>query len=177
MVIASDVLDEIKTRFGHELRPFQREALEDGVLAKRDLFLIADTNAGKSIVFTCSPLVLRSPSLLRPICICVSPLNSLMRDQVAKLDGTGLSGVDVHEVTDKLRRGAYDLLYVSPEMLFSDEFMEMLLTPVYKDRLSLLYIDEVDCVSWQTFREMWGRLGEVRSFCLGIRLVVAGHDG
>ena len=79
MVIASDVLDEIKTRFGHELRLFQREALEDGVLAKRDLFLIADTNAGKSIVFTCSPLVLRSPRLLRPICICVSPLNSLMR--------------------------------------------------------------------------------------------------
>jgi len=171
--ISSDVLAEIQTRFGYNLRPFQREALEDGVLAMRDVFLLADTNAGKSLVFTCAPLVLRSQRLPRPICICVSPLNSLMRDQVEKLNGTGVSGVHVHEITDELRRGAYDLLYVSPESLFEDDFMEMLLTPVYKDRLSLLFIDEVDCVSWQTFREFWGRLGEIRSFCPGVRVVAA----
>jgi hypothetical protein len=81
--------------------------------------LIAHTNAGKSIVFTCSALVLRSSRLLRPICIkfCVSPLNSLMRDQVEKLVGTGLSGVAVHEVTNELRRGAHNLLSVFSDKL------------------------------------------------------------
>jgi len=170
--ISSDVLAEIQTRFGYNLRPFQREALEDGVLAMRDVFLLADTNAGKSLVFTCAPLVLRSQRLPRPICICVSPLNSLMRDQVEKLNGTGVSGVHVHEITDELRRGAYDLLYVSPERLFEDDFMEMLLTPVYKIGCHYYFLTKLTVLVGSLFGSFGVGLA-IRSFCPGVRVVAA----
>src|SRR5215208_17411 len=102
-----------------EFRPLQREAME-AVLGGRDSLVVLPTGGGKSLCF-------QAPALVRPgLALVVSPLISLMKDQVDTLVGNGvpaglfnssLSPTEKATVIGTLQDGGYRLLYVSPERL------------------------------------------------------------
>src|SRR5687768_1492067 len=100
-------------------RPLQKEAME-AVLSGRDSIVVLPTGAGKSLCF-------QAPAVVRPgVAVVISPLISLMKDQVDTLVGNGvpaalfnssLGAVQKSDVISGLRHGRYKLLYVSPERL------------------------------------------------------------
>src|SRR5262249_48487617 len=100
-------------------RPLQREAM-DAILSRRDSLVVMPTGAGKSLCF-------QAPALLgNGLAVVVSPLISLMKDQVDTLVGNGVSAACYNSalaadhkvaVVAGLREGRYRLLYVSPERL------------------------------------------------------------
>src|SRR6187431_1675393 len=112
-------------------RPLQKEAM-DAVLARRDSIVVLPTGGGKSLCFQ-APAIVQSG-----VAVVVSPLISLMKDQVDTLVGNGvpaalfnssLSGDEKSAVASGLRAGRYRLLYVSPERLVgegSDTFLGLL---------------------------------------------------
>ena len=146
-------------------RPLQREAME-AVIAGRDSLLVLPTGGGKSICF-------QAPSLVRDgLAIVVSPLISLMKDQVDTLDSNGvpaacynssLSGDRKAEVSRGLRDGRYRLLYVAPERLVgdgSDGFLNL----IESRPVSFFAIDEAHCISqWgHDFRPEYRQLAQLR---------------
>ena len=113
-----DLPSSLKKHFGHdEFRPLQQQIVTDA-LAGRDVFALMPTGGGKSLCF-------QLPALLRDgLTIVVSPLISLMKDQVDALRASGIpatflnSALDRHEAVERLRglnHGEYKLLYVAPE--------------------------------------------------------------
>jgi ATP-dependent DNA helicase RecQ len=136
----------LKQYFGYdEFRPLQKEIIER-VLAKEDCLVLMPTGGGKSLCF-------QLPALLSPgITIVVSPLISLMKDQVDALLGYGISAALLNssltfeentEVIEKAKRGEVKILYVTPERLALPAFEAILRTlPV-----SLFAIDEAHCIS------------------------------
>ncbi|MBO5804336.1 MAG: RecQ family ATP-dependent DNA helicase [Bacteroidales bacterium] len=126
-------------------RPKQREII-DSALAGRDTLAILPTGGGKSLCF-------QIPSLARPgIAIVVTPLISLMKDQVQNLKARGIkalaiySGMTFHEIDvalDNAIYGDYKFLYVSPERLRTDIF----LARVAKMEVNFIVVDEAHCIS------------------------------
>ena len=143
-------LDEVLARYwGYTTyRPLQREAM-DAVLDGRDSLLVMATGGGKSLCF-------QAPALVRPgLALVVSPLISLMKDQVDTLVGNGvpaalynsaLSSDQKARVTAGLRRGEYRLLYVSPERLVG-EGGQAFCAQLAGCGVSFLAIDEAHCIS------------------------------
>ena len=168
----SSIDDTLSEVFGyHEFRPHQRETVAH-VTDGGDAFVLMPTGGGKSLCF-------QIPALHRAgTAIVVSPLISLMKDQVDALRANGVSAAclnsslapeTVSEVMRDLRSGALDLLYVAPERLMLDGFLALLRTlPI-----SLFAIDEAHCVSqWgHDFRPEYVQLGELRELFPGIPLV------
>src|SRR6266850_403149 len=111
-----------------------------------DALVLMPTGSGKSLCY-------QIPALLRDgVGVVVSPLISLMQDQVAALAELGvraaflnstLSGREAAEVESRVRRGELDLLYVAPERLLTQRCLDLLA----ESRLALLAIDEAHCVS------------------------------
>jgi ATP-dependent DNA helicase RecQ len=168
----SSIDDTLAEVFGyHEFRPHQRETVAH-VTDGGDAFVLMPTGGGKSLCF-------QIPALHRAgTAIVVSPLISLMKDQVDALRANGVSAACLNssltpetasEVMRDLRSGALDLLYVAPERLMLDGFLALLRTlPI-----SLFAIDEAHCVSqWgHDFRPEYVQLGELRELFPGIPLV------
>ena len=154
-------------------RPLQREAM-DAVLSKRDSIVVLPTGGGKSLCF-------QVPALVQPgLALVVSPLISLMKDQVDTLVGNGvpaacynssLSADRKSEVVAGLREGRYRLLYVSPERLVG-EGGEGFLSMVARAGVSFVAIDEAHCISqWgHDFRPEYRQLGRLRSLLPGVSL-------
>jgi ATP-dependent DNA helicase RecQ len=168
-----DALNEVIARYwGYTaLRPLQREAM-DAVLTGRDSVVVMPTGSGKSLCF-------QAPSLVRPgLALVVSPLISLMKDQVDTLVGNGvpaglynssLAADEKASVLAGLREGRYRLLYVSPERLVgegSDAFIARLASC----SPSFVAVDEAHCISqWgHDFRPEYRQLGRLRQLLPGI---------
>jgi len=158
--------------FGYaEFRPHQREIVEH-VIGGGDAFVLMPTGGGKSLTFQI-PALHRSGTAL-----VVSPLISLMKDQVDALRANGVSAACLNSslaaeeaaaVLRDLRAGDLDLLYVAPERLMLDGFLESLRTV----EVALFAIDEAHCVSqWgHDFRPEYVQLGTLRERFPGVPLI------
>ena len=158
-----DLAGALKKHFGYDaFRPLQEEIIRDA-LAGRDVFALMPTGGGKSLCF-------QLPALLRDgLTIVVSPLISLMKDQVDALQTSGIaatflnSALDRHEAVERLRRlnhGEYRLLYVAPERLMLDGFFARALNW----NIAQIAIDEAHCISeWgHDFRPDYRELKKLR---------------
>jgi ATP-dependent DNA helicase RecQ len=159
----ADINQVLQHYWGYsEFRPLQKEAV-DSVLQNRDSIVVLPTGGGKSICY-------QSPAVLMPgMAIVISPLISLMKDQVdalhecgiaaARLDST-LHPMEINMVFDDIHHGRLKLLYISPERLFSGGFMDT----VKKMNLSFIAVDEAHCVSmWgHDFRPEYRQLGRLK---------------
>lgn len=156
-----DKYTALKTYFGHTaFRPGQ-EAVIDALLAGRDVLAVMPTGAGKSACYQI-PAVLR-----RGVTLVVSPLISLMQDQVAALREAGISAACIHsgqaeetyrEIVSSALGGAFRILYVAPERLETDSFLHLAL----RLDVGLVAVDEAHCVSqWgQDFRPSYLKIAD-----------------
>jgi ATP-dependent DNA helicase RecQ len=157
----------LKQYFGHDtFRPGQHEIIEH-VLAGRDAFVLMPTGGGKSLTY-------QLPALLLPgLTIVISPLIALMHDQVDRLRANGIAATFINsalDYTERLQReraavnGALNLLYVAPERLMGENFLNLLDQVQEHAGLSLLAVDEAHCVSeWgHDFRPEYRQLGRLR---------------
>lgn len=158
-------LEVLRQYFGHKNFREAQEQLIDCILSGRDCLGVMPTGAGKSLCYQV-PAVLMSGTV-----IVISPLISLMKDQVEALVQNGVraacinSSMDEAEAYDIHRRaavGGYDILYVAPERLGTPRFTELANTL----EIPLVAVDEAHCVShWgQDFRPSYMRIASfVRS--------------
>jgi ATP-dependent DNA helicase RecQ len=159
----ADVLEQY---WGYSsFRPLQREAM-DAVLAHRDSIVVLPTGGGKSLCFQAPAL------LLDGVALVISPLISLMKDQVDTLVGNGVPAACVHSGLDPaaradvhrgIRDGRYRLIYVAPERLVGegrDGFFALL----GRQSVSFLAVDEAHCISqWgHDFRPEYRQLAMLR---------------
>ena len=158
-----DLEDILKKYWGHEhFRPLQLDIIM-AALQQKDVLAVLPTGAGKSICF-------QIPALAQEgICLVVSPLIALMKDQVENLKSRGIEALYIHsamhfaEVKQTLQNAAfgnYKFLYVSPERLETDLFKEFL--PAIKP--NLIVVDEAHCISqWgYDFRPPYLRIANLR---------------
>ena len=153
----------LKETFGYDsFRPLQQEVIEN-VLARRDTLAVMPTGGGKSLCY-------QIPSLLfNGLTVVVSPLISLMKDQVEQLRAFGvpslflnssLSPQEYQQNMDYVKRGEVKLLYVAPETLLTPRILSLLSGL----KVDLLTIDEAHCISeWgHDFRPEYRQIIEVR---------------
>ncbi|MCE9642645.1 MAG: ATP-dependent DNA helicase [Betaproteobacteria bacterium] len=168
-----DLRNKLQSLFGlDEFRPSQREVIEH-VIGGRDVLCVMPTGAGKSLCY-------QFPAALdEGLSIVVSPLISLMADQVQQLSDEGIpaallnssqSAKQARDVIERLKKGFHGLLYVAPERFYAASFQEVL--PTLKPKM--LAVDEAHCISqWgHDFRPEYARLGDVRKM-LGDPPVIA----
>lgn len=167
---ASPPVSDILRRFwGFDtLRPLQDHAI-DLTLAGRDLLLVMPTGGGKSLCYQLPPLLDESGG----ITVVVSPLISLMKDQVDALGLIGYPAAALHSglaedesrrVIDDVKSGALRLLYTSPERLLTSGTLALLHRAAGGKGVARIAIDEAHCISqWgHDFRPEYRRLAELR---------------
>ena len=150
------------------LRPLQKEAV-DAALDGRDALVVLPTGGGKSLCYQLPPLVLDR------LTVVVSPLIALMQDQV---DGLRLNGVPAaashsnldaagrRELNKLIASGELRILFVAPERLFREDFLQWLQT----QDVAAIAIDEAHCISqWgHDFRPEYRRIAELRERFVGV---------
>lgn len=168
-------LELLRRVYGYEaFRPGQ-EDLIDGVLSGRDVLGIMPTGGGKSMCYQIPGLMLRGLTLV------ISPLISLMRDQVQALVSAGipaaylnstLTGAEAKNVYRNLYQGNYKILYVAPERLDSESFSAF----AEQVPISFITVDEAHCISqWgQDFRPSYLRITQFIE-ALPVRPVVGAY--
>ncbi len=158
-------LKVLKKYWGYDtFRPLQAEII-DSVLGGNDTLALLPTGGGKSVCF-------QVPSLLNDgLCLVISPLIALMKDQVLNLKKKGIpalsiySGMSFIEVKKTLQNAAYGnfkFLYVSPERLQTELFLEFF--PLIK--VNLIAVDEAHCISqWgYDFRPAYLHIADLRDY-------------
>lgn len=165
--------EALKVLFGYDaFRPGQ-ESVIDSILSGKDVCAIMPTGAGKSVCY-------QIPAMLLPgITLVISPLISLMQDQVKALNEAGIAAAFInsslserafHETVRKTRNGDYKILYVAPERLVTEGFMELAKTI----EISMVTVDEAHCISqWgQDFRPSYMNISQFVDM-LGKRPIVS----
>lgn len=167
-----NALDILKSVFGYsQFRPGQYEVIEQ-VLLGNDSLILLPTGGGKSLCY-------QVPALCLPgLTIVVSPLISLMQDQVQQLITQGVEAAYLNSsqenhaqqsILEKAQNGLLKLLYVAPERLCQQWFLRQLSAV----KISMIAIDEAHCVSqWgHDFRPEYMRLGGLKEYFAGVPFV------
>ena len=158
-------IDILKQYWGYDaFRPLQEEIVES-VASGRDTLGLMPTGGGKSLTFQVPAMAMNG------MCLVVTPLVALMKDQVENLHRrniraaavyTGMTHAEILQTLDNAVFEAYKFIYVSPERLASDVF----LTKLRQMNISLLAVDEAHCISqWgYDFRPSYLKIAEIREF-------------
>ena len=151
----------LKTYYGYDsFRPGQKDIV-DAVLSGRDVLAVMPTGAGKSICYQVPAMCMEGITLV------VSPLISLMKDQVSSLVQAGipaaylnssLSQAQFQKALFNLQNGRYKIIYVAPERLLTERFLEC----ISHLKIAMLAVDEAHCISqWgNNFRPDYLKIAE-----------------
>ena len=160
----------LSTYFGYDdFRPLQAEIIQS-VLAGRDTLALLPTGGGKSICFQVPTLVMAHQNEEKRLCLVITPLIALMKDQVDNLHARGIHSAAVYTgmnwdkqrvALDNCQFGPYHFLYCSPERLESEEFRKRLA----KLPIGLIAVDEAHCISqWgYDFRPSYLQISAIRA--------------
>ncbi len=155
--------ETLKKVFGHDsFREFQQDAVE-AILQKKDLLTILPTGGGKSLCYQLPSLVMDGTTIV------ISPLIALMQDQVTSLRNNGVeaqminssqNSQEIQEIVSKLLHNEIKLLYIAPERLGVNGFIELL----QRININFFVIDEAHCVSeWgHEFRADYRNLSQLK---------------
>ncbi|MFI3259532.1 MAG: ATP-dependent DNA helicase RecQ [Rikenellaceae bacterium] len=171
--VSAPTPEEVLRRYwGYEsFRPMQREVIEQ-ILAGRDVLALLPTGGGKSLIYQVPALVEEG------VCIVVTPLIALMKDQVDRLRRQGISALSIHSglskrqievALDNCTYGDVKLLYVAPERLASSSFQLRLRMM----KVSMVAVDEAHCISqWgYDFRPSYLRIAQIREVLEGVPIM------
>lgn len=151
----------LKTHFGYDTFREGQEAVIDALLAGKDVLAVMPTGAGKSICYQVPALMMKGITLV------ISPLISLMKDQVRSLNQAGISAAYLNSSLTQgqyftalryAKAGRYPIIYVAPERLTTDAFLDF----ARSAEISMIAVDEAHCVSqWgQDFRPSYLKIAE-----------------
>ena len=169
MILPKDIL---KRYWGHSSFRNLQEEIINAVISKNDVFALLPTGAGKSLCY-------QIPALAKEgVCLVISPLISLMKDQIAQLEKKGIKALTIESKSsvdeivtlfDNLKFGNYKLLYLSPERLNS----EFILNKLKQIQVNLIAIDEAHCISeWgHDFRPSYRFIHKVREIHPDVNII------